>query len=204
MAETSLAQAWCLPDLGIQTLPLPIEFVARSVQLLGRPQWPELLILPARINTIRRISGGELCQSVYLIHVALTAFRDFAIIIVFVVGLGAVYITATEFITAKKSKGEVLVFRQGHTPAALAKTSPDDAEAANGRPVALEKVITTQEDVSAVIQKQTAIFQWKDVCYDIRIKKEERRILDHVDGWVKPGTLTALMVSSRLNPRGGL
>lgn len=30
--------------------------------------------------------------------------------------------------------------------------------------------------------------------YDIKIKKEERRILDHVDGWVKPGTLTALMV----------
>ena len=25
------------------------------------------------------------------------------------------------------------------------------------------------------------------------IKKKTRRILDHVDGWVKPGTLTALM-----------
>ena len=43
------------------------------------------------------------------------------------------------------------------------------------------------------IQKQTAIFSWRDVTYDIKIKKEERRILDHVDGWVKPGTLTALM-----------
>ena len=32
-----------------------------------------------------------------------------------------------------------------------------------------------------------------DVCYDIKIKGEPRRILDHVDGWVKPGTLTALM-----------
>lgn len=29
--------------------------------------------------------------------------------------------------------------------------------------------------------------------YDIKIKKEPRRILDHVDGWVKPGTLTGLM-----------
>lgn len=27
----------------------------------------------------------------------------------------------------------------------------------------------------------------------IKIKGEPRRILDHVDGWVKPGTLTALM-----------
>ena len=32
-----------------------------------------------------------------------------------------------------------------------------------------------------------------DVCYDVKIKSETRRILDHVDGWVKPGTLTALM-----------
>ena len=29
--------------------------------------------------------------------------------------------------------------------------------------------------------------------YDIKIKKEPRRLLDDVDGWVKPGTLTALM-----------
>ncbi len=48
-------------------------------------------------------------------------------------------------------------------------------------------------DVSAIIKKQTAIFHWEDVCYDIKIKGEPRRILDHVDGWVKPGTLTALM-----------
>lgn len=47
--------------------------------------------------------------------------------------------------------------------------------------------------MSTVIERQTAIFQWQDVCYDIKIKKEDRRILDHVDGWVKPGTLTALM-----------
>ena len=31
------------------------------------------------------------------------------------------------------------------------------------------------------------------MCFDVKIKSENRRILDHVDGWVKPGTLTALM-----------
>lgn len=34
---------------------------------------------------------------------------------------------------------------------------------------------------------------WRDVCYDNKIKKEDMRLLDHVDGWVMPGTLTALM-----------
>jgi ABC-type multidrug transport system permease subunit/ABC-type multidrug transport system ATPase subunit len=31
------------------------------------------------------------------------------------------------------------------------------------------------------------------VCYEVKIKNETRQILDHVDGWVKPGSLTALM-----------
>lgn len=31
------------------------------------------------------------------------------------------------------------------------------------------------------------------MCYDIKVKEGHRRLLDHVSGWVKPGTLTALM-----------
>ncbi|CAI4214415.1 unnamed protein product [Parascedosporium putredinis] len=48
-------------------------------------------------------------------------------------------------------------------------------------------------DAPSNVEKQVSVFHWKDVCYDIKIKKEPRRILDNVDGWVKPGTLTALM-----------
>lgn len=107
------------------------------------------------------------------------------------IGLCAVYLLATEFITAKKSKGEVLVFRRGHIPAALKSKSVDEESAASTIAGA-EK--TKNADISAIIRKQTAIFHWEDVCYDIKIKGETRRILDHVDGWVKPGTLTALMV----------
>ena len=32
--------------------------------------------------------------------------------------------------------------------------------------------------------------------YQVKIKKEDRVILDHVDGWVKPGQITALMGAS--------
>ncbi|KAI9806468.1 MAG: hypothetical protein M1833_003655 [Piccolia ochrophora] len=120
-------------------------------------------------------------------------WRNFGIIVGFVFLLMGTYLAAAEFISAKKSKGEVLVFRRGHTPAALTKSSPDDAEAAGaGNLIPVEKHSTAQ-DVSEIIQKQTAIFQWHDVCYDIKIKSENRRILDRIDGWVKPGTLTALM-----------
>jgi ATP-binding cassette subfamily G (WHITE) protein 2 (PDR) len=116
-------------------------------------------------------------------------WRNFGILWVFCFGLMGVYLVATEYITAAKSKGEVLVFRRGHK--IPKSSSTDDLE---GAPAG--RTVSTQYDNSddiAIIERQTAIFQWQDVCYDIKIKKEERRILDHVDGWVKPGTLTALM-----------
>ncbi|CAI6324450.1 unnamed protein product [Periconia digitata] len=116
-------------------------------------------------------------------------WRNFGILWVFLFGLMFIYLAATELITAKKSKGEVLVFRRGHK--AFKNKSTDDLESAPaGRNVG---AAMDSSDNIAIIERQTAIFQWKDVCYDIKIKNEERRILDHVDGWVKPGTLTALM-----------
>ncbi|KAL1652217.1 Multidrug resistance protein [Diplodia intermedia] len=115
-------------------------------------------------------------------------WRNLGIEFVFMIGLLACYLAATEFISAKKSKGEVLLFRRGHIPA-TAKTADDVEGAPAGRVPVSEKT----DNADAIIQRQTAIFHWEDMCYDIKIKSEDRRILDHVDGWVKPGTLTALM-----------
>ncbi|RKK16686.1 hypothetical protein BFJ66_g15196 [Fusarium oxysporum f. sp. cepae] len=49
---------------------------------------------------------------------------------------------------------------------------------------------------TAGVEKQISVFHWGNVYYDIKIKGEPRCILDEVDRWVKPGTLTALMGSS--------
>jgi ATP-binding cassette subfamily G (WHITE) protein 2 (PDR) len=115
------------------------------------------------------------------------------------------YLLATEYISAKKSKGEVLVFRRGRKPASLAKTAPNDEEATGDGMHAMMKKYSddrASNDAANIIQKQTSIFHWQDVCYDIKIKGEPRRILDHVDGWVRPGTLTALMVRGCSTARG--
>ena len=43
----------------------------------------------------------------------------------------------------------------------------------------------------------TDVFTWKDVQYDVTIKKgETRRLLDNISGFVAPGKLTALMGES--------
>lgn len=138
------------------------------------------------------VSGDAYINSSYSYYFK-DKYRNIGIIFAFMVFLGCVYLGATELISAKKSKGEVLVFRRGHTPASLKEQKADEEAAdehAGGAALAKQESYTEATDI---IQKQTAIFSWRDVCYDIKIKKEERRILDHVDGWVKPGTLTALM-----------
>lgn len=120
-------------------------------------------------------------------------WRNFGILWVFMIGLGVMYLVSAELVSAKKSKGEILVFRRGHIPASLLQKQSDDAEANLTREKTGLDRQATQDQAMNIIQRQEAIFQWRDVCYDIKIKSETRRILDHVDGWVKPGTLTALM-----------
>lgn len=103
------------------------------------------------------------------------------------------YLGITEINSKPTSKGEVLLFRRGHVPPyiedGLRKSDKESASA--GVPV-LEKDSAEEKDVQA-IQPQTAVFTWRDVNYDIPVKEGTRRLLDQVSGWVKPGTLTALM-----------
>lgn len=121
-------------------------------------------------------------------------FRNLGILIALMLFGCAVYLLATEFITAQKSKGEVLLFRRGRLPARGPKA---DEESNVDDRVNTETVLNrerTVPDAPTSIQRQTAIFHWESVQYDIKIKGKGRRLLDGVDGWVKPGTLTALMV----------
>ncbi|KAK1972213.1 multidrug resistance protein CDR1 [Colletotrichum sublineola] len=121
-------------------------------------------------------------------------WRNIAVIFVFAIGLHMVYFLATEYVSAKKSKGEVLVFRRDvYVP----KKSKDDLEASvSGPSTIVEKGGKGASANEGTIQASTSIFHWSNVCYDVSIKNDTRRILEHVDGWVKPGTLTALMVVS--------
>jgi ATP-binding cassette subfamily G (WHITE) protein 2 (PDR) len=118
-------------------------------------------------------------------------WRNFGILCVFFAVLLFMYIVSSEYIRAKPSKGEILVFPRGKIPAFAKVIRKDDSEAVvgSGKPT----VAGEPRDRTAAIVRQTSIFHWEDVCYDIKIKGTPRRILDCVDGWVKPGTLTALM-----------
>ncbi|KAL1835196.1 hypothetical protein VTK73DRAFT_6026 [Phialemonium thermophilum] len=127
----------------------------------------------------------------------------------------AAYFAATEINTVPVSSGERLVYREGHVPAPLQgrggaagggaaatadeeKASPD-MEAARRRTdeVAADPHPDASSSSSSAVQAippQRDVFTWRDVVYDIEVRGgQRRRLLDQVSGWVKPGTLTALM-----------
>lgn len=72
----------------------------------------------------------------------------------------------TEFVTAKKSKGEVLVFRRGQKPAQF-KTNKGDDE--SGVPLAAGPVVVaaknsegeSSDKEAGYIQRQTSVFHWR-------------------------------------------
>lgn len=138
------------------------------------------------------VSGGSyigVSYSYYRSHL----WRNLGVMIAMAIFFCGIYLTATENISARRSKGEVLVFRRGLVPEE--KRKQDEEGAPLDRPTTKDLVpqrTISAGDVPPSIQKQTAIFHWEAVNYDIKIKSETRRLLDDVDGWVKPGTLTAV------------
>lgn len=145
------------------------------------------------------VSGDSYVESNYNYSYG-RRWRNFGIMLVFLVFFCAMHLLTAEYISEKKSKGEVLVYRKNHKPVAAelaekkrdAEKDPEAALASIGAALTNERSRQNKES-SGMLQEQTSVFQWSNVCYDIKIKGEPRRILDHVDGWVKPGTLTALM-----------
>ena len=124
-------------------------------------------------------------------------WRNLGFMFAFMIFFLFVYLFATEYNSSSSSSAEVLVFRRGHVPKQLIaaeEAAKNDEEAPAQAGVVNTGARTKEQDEEVqALPPQTDVFTWKDVSYDIKIKGEPRRLLDNVSGWVKPGTLTALM-----------
>lgn len=127
-------------------------------------------------------------------------WRNLGFLFAFMIFFYAIYFIATEINSDSTSTAEFLVFRRGHVPQYLqagSKKDEEQTEAVNGKGVATADTVDEKqaEEVKA-LPAQKDIFTWRNVTLDIKIKGEPRRLLDGISGWVKPGTLTALMGTS--------
>ncbi|ESW97055.1 hypothetical protein KL918_000666 [Ogataea parapolymorpha] len=127
-------------------------------------------------------------------------WRNFGIVVGFTIFFTGLYLTLVENSKGAMQKGEIIVFQRStlnKLKKEHASSASRDIEATpeNEKPAAIQDDVSSSDGVAKLIAGKD-IFHWRDVCYEVKIKTETRRILDHVDGWVKPGTLTALMGAS--------
>lgn len=119
--------------------------------------------------------------------------RNFGILIAFILFFMTTYLLIAEFVMFDHSKGEVLVFqRKSQAVSAIGHAAHDEESGKSEAATTAEHAAVSDRELHLQLQSNT--LHWKDVCYDVPIKGEMRRISDHIDGWVTPGTLTALMV----------
>ncbi|KAJ9497454.1 GTPase-activating protein [Exophiala xenobiotica] len=144
------------------------------------------------------VSGDAWVQSSYgysYSHI----WRNLGFLFAFMIFFYAVYFIATELNSDSTSTAEFLVFRRGHVPAYIQNGGRKDEETTDHDEapiVARDGVDEKQDEDVNALPPQRNVFTWRDVTLDIKIKGEPRRLLDGISGWVKPGTLTALMGTS--------
>ena len=125
-------------------------------------------------------------------------WRNLGILFAIMSFLCGLYLLATEYVLIQRSRGEVLIFRRGHGPE-KPTCNDEEAQATCGLEETLSSPVRQGNTGSGWLKgtgSRGATFLWEHLCYDVQVKGGSRRLLDDVEGWIEPGTLTALMGAS--------
>lgn len=128
-------------------------------------------------------------------------WRNWGIVLCYAVFFLIVYMVLIEYNKGEMQKGEVILFTRSTLNKKRKKNDALKGDIESNDSITKDLTVSEESysnEKENPLQKigSEDIFHWRDVCYDVKIKSETRRILSNVDGWVKPGTLTALMGSS--------
>lgn len=133
-------------------------------------------------------------------------WRNFGIVLGFFVFFTILTMIGMEMQKPNKGGAAVTVFKRGEAPKSIEKamdkgTVPDEENTVKSNDSDLSANVSsdyaTKSDESAkAIAKNTTIFTWQNVQYKIPTDKGERILLNNVQGYVRPGRLTALMGAS--------
>jgi len=135
------------------------------------------------------------------------AGRNAGIIFGFWFAFLAWYCLASLYQKDPTASGGVTVFQRGKAPQAAKKATKAvgddleensvDQEGGFSDEAVHEQQAKTQDLAATKIVAAKDIFTWKDVTYDVLVKgNKQRRLLNHVSGFIRPGTMVALMGES--------
>jgi len=113
------------------------------------------------------------------------------------------YLLASELNVYYSTGPDVLVFLRARLPSTMAQTDLK----LKGRVDAERPLVVSSAPIEGDVNEATSMqvdretFSWRKVSLDVMIKGHSRRLLDNSCGWVKPGSLTALVACQGLENR---
>jgi ABC-type multidrug transport system permease subunit/ABC-type multidrug transport system ATPase subunit len=113
-------------------------------------------------------------------------WRNYGILLAILAIFLLLYLAISNVNIRSPISSSALVYRKGHVPTGGTKHKDIKASTSGSKATMGFDGIRHQSDT----------FSWHDICFTIPVKGGSRRLLDEVSGYVKPGTLTALMVST--------
>ncbi|KAI9904474.1 hypothetical protein N3K66_001003 [Trichothecium roseum] len=167
-------------------------------------------IAGASVNA-RAVSGSDYLEAMYT-YTRSNMWRNFGVVIAFTVLYLIVTVVATEMISFSAGGGGALVFKKSRRAGKnLQKASaPADEENAAGAPgntgnaSSASTIVQGEKDAEVEAEEPgmeqlaqgKSVFTWRDVEYTVPYMGGERKLLNKVTGYAKPGVMVALMGAS--------
>lgn len=130
-------------------------------------------------------------------------WRNFGIICAMFIFFVALTALGMELQKPNRGGGAVTIYKRGQVPKTVekemeTKSVPKDEESGKGEPITEKDSGNNEESGKTVegVAKNETIFTFQDIKYTIPYEKDERTLLSGIQGFVKPGKLTALMGAS--------
>jgi ATP-binding cassette subfamily G (WHITE) protein 2 (SNQ2) len=161
--------------------------------------------LPGAAPNSRTVTGSAYLNTSYQ-YSRSNLWRNFGVVIAFTVLYVLITAIATELFSFSASGGGALVFKKSKQikAAVQAEQKPSDEEKAAeafststpGSSDSQLEVVKTEDKALESLAKSEKVFTWHNVEYTVPYLGGERKILNKVSGYAKPGKMVALVGAS--------
>ncbi|KAI1849200.1 hypothetical protein JX265_008610 [Neoarthrinium moseri] len=194
------------------------EFTSRQMQCAAsqlvpqgpgaQPAYQGCVVSGAGVNA-QAVSGDDYIQSSFG-YSRSHLWRNFGVVIAFTVLYLLVTLLATELFSFASGGGGALIFKKSHRAkrqVKLTQSPSEEEKTSGGGSDSNDQSSSTklgdspasagnESEAMEQLTKSDSIFTWRDVEYTVPYLGGERKLLNKVNGYAKPGLMVALMGAS--------
>lgn len=171
-----------------------------------QPEYQGCALSGASINA-HSVSGDDYLETTYS-YSRSNLWRNYGVVIAFGVLYILVTVLATEVVSFASAGGGAILFKKSRKTKKNSKkiSAPPDEEngatdsGSSASTVAIEEPThrreSEEDEQMEQLTESTSIFTWRDLEYTVPYMGGERKLLNKVNGYAKPGVMVALMGAS--------